>query len=106
MRKEPLVLGVVRRGLERWSIPGLDLIPPFGSCPWGDHVVYTTPSLFAIKEGSNPKYYILSYRVGLRIIERGRREDICLGMLYELMSDSEKEEFDENILEIMEALKL
>lgn len=104
MRKQPLILPPVSLGGKVINkIEGLDKLGPFGSSIWNEFKIYTTPSLFKTKT-NYPKYYIFSWGGNLTIRNRETDSDMCLGDFYNLMSDEEKAEFDNDIDKILEVL--
>ncbi len=103
MRSEPLILEKYRPGTgTTHEIKEMELIEPFGSVVWGDHIVYITPSINAARGiMSTPRSYIY-YDAG-KVRFSGVN---CIGDFFRNLPPEERKQFNESIVEIMEALSL
>ena len=110
MRKEPLIFKPIDNLYAinpKYTIPGLDMIEPFGSAQWGSFLVYTTKSLSNINkytDGTGSYIYYNFYNEKNIYIISGNYG--CLDALVAVMSEEEQIQFYLNFPEIAELLKL
>jgi hypothetical protein len=101
MRDQPIVIEIYDKGSGKIKIPKLELVEPFVKIIWWEYTLYTTESLAKIRTiGGAPRYYIFPNEDGGvdRFTDRSnRRNPMCVGSFYNLMSKEEQSEFDENI---------
>ena len=109
MRKEPLIFEAISNSWQDnpdYTIPGLDIIEPFGSTQWDTFSIYTTESLYNVKLYSNRigNYVYHSHDGKIIYVVNGKCG--CLDSFVALMSEEEQAQFYLNFPDIAELLKL